>query len=963
MAAVAVARADDDARIEAFLRWFERDAGATATNVTVAKFAPPMGLGIQASGTVREGSDILRVPLDAVMCRDTVLGHPSVSGARQMLAGRRSDEDVLVAFLLVQRALGASSPWAPYLAVLPEVVPSLLAWTAEELAAAAVTFPALGHGGASRQRGAAELAAGFVGEAVAQSLKALADAAADDDTDDATALKRLHGSRAAMGSAAAAALSGPSPPVTAAAVAWAQSVVESRALTLRGRKFLVPFADMANHQQHPEPRVQSDGEHFARHHLLTAGSFLVKADRRAAPGSAVHEDYGDGSNALYLAHHGMVIGENPFDCAAVPLRPVDASVDAAPAAKTAVLAALGIRNAPDVCVRPAAPRASLVPPEALAFLRVRSQPSHAVGKGTACGRTVEAVDDGGRPDRADVSECLGGSVTTSTPDDLRRFTKAVSRQQEAVASLRTSLGPRLEAGPPGSHLALLDQYAREQSRLLEQLLTRLAAIAPKRGPKAKRRAARAAAARRKEDAELAGKLARFNAWFKEAGAEPNMVEARLDPVFRVGVFATGAVAEEEVYLGVPTSVIIGPSDALASESVGPALRRLRETYPRGDEFHELLMLLVVEARHVGNASRWWPYLDLLPGPDETTFPVFWSDDDLLVLRGLPVLDDVTRYRAEVASKYRAVSRAVFDSPDYAALLPPGAFTPEAYRWAHAVLDSRSIWWGGQRHLVPMLDLINCAEGPNPSRVHSTDLDPTGALALTRADRRYARGDQIFENYGQPNHIYFAYHGFSLAGTNAAASFPGRPVAANTHDCAHVAYSIPMPPSPALAEALSAALRPVGRRAGANTSVCITVAGGAVDWSGADSRRAVALVARVNKTLSPKHMTSATAETNAKAELAELVRRQLAALVAVASASEDEATLGRAAAGPAQLLKATGAKDAVSAARRAAGITYRLTQKLLLRQAALDMGGKAGGGAAGATDFAEQAYEAARQEEL
>lgn len=56
---------------------------------------------------------------------------------------------------------------------------------------------------------------------------------------------------------------------------------------------------------------------------------------------------------------------------------------------------------------------------------------------------------------------------------------------------------------------------------------------------------------------------------------------------------------------------------------------------------------------------------------------------------------------------------------------PNVFTFENYRWAHAIMDSRTIWWNSKRHLVPMLDLINCAEGPtNPDRVHSTRLDKT-----------------------------------------------------------------------------------------------------------------------------------------------------------------------------------------------------------------------------------------------
>lgn len=44
-----------------------------------------------------------------------------------------------------------------------------------------------------------------------------------------------------------------------------------------------------------------------------------------------------------------------------------------------------------------------------------------------------------------------------------------------------------------------------------------------------------------------------------------------------------------------------------------------------------------------------------------------------------------------------------------------------------------------------------------------------------AARNYAKGEQLFENYGQPNHIYFVYHGFVLD--------------SNTHDCAHIDLTI------------------------------------------------------------------------------------------------------------------------------------------------------------------------------
>lgn len=61
----------------------------------------------------------------------------------------------------------------------------------------------------------------------------------------------------------------------------------------------------------------------------------------------------------------------------------------------------------------------------------------------------------------------------------------------------------------------------------------------------------------------------------------------------------------------------------------------------------------------------------------------------------------------------------------------------------------------------MLDLINCKQGPDPNRIHSTDWDRATQSAVTRAGWHFSAGDQVWENYGQPNHIYFTYHGFVL----------------------------------------------------------------------------------------------------------------------------------------------------------------------------------------------------------
>ena len=92
-------------QLERFLRWFD-SVGAQRANVTVAAFPEPLGLGIKATGNVQAGSEILRVPLAAVMSRDTIVRHPSASGARKAIAAEQDDESVIVVFLLLQRMLG-----------------------------------------------------------------------------------------------------------------------------------------------------------------------------------------------------------------------------------------------------------------------------------------------------------------------------------------------------------------------------------------------------------------------------------------------------------------------------------------------------------------------------------------------------------------------------------------------------------------------------------------------------------------------------------------------------------------------------------------------------------------------------------------------------------------------------------------------------------------------------------------
>ena len=284
---------------------------------------------------------------------------------------------------------------------------------------------------------------------------------------------------------------------------------------------------------------------------------------------------------------------------------------------------------------------------------------------------------------------------------------------------------------------------------------------------------------------LKQQLERFNTWFTEASNmtnATNKLSANFIPGWRIGTIATEDIEDKEIYLSVPLKVILDSNGARKHEKLKDLFKRITEVYglEAKDDFHELLFFLLYEMRVKGSDSYYWPYLALLPTPaDQTIVPTRWTQNELKRRLGPShIITMVNQYTQLQEKTYASITQILpiktfFDELD----VELGRETDpllswDNYRWAQTVLDSRTIWWQNDRHLVPMLDFINCVEGPEPTRVHRTDMDESYTHATTAASWAFPKGDQVFENYGQANYIYFMYHGFAL------------PVGSNVHDCVH-----------------------------------------------------------------------------------------------------------------------------------------------------------------------------------
>lgn len=100
---------------------------------------------------------------------------------------------------------------------------------------------------------------------------------------------------------------------------WARFLVNSRAFSLNGKRYLVPFADFFNGRGQQQTRAHDNGQHFLRYHVLQDAGMMIKADRATPHGHQVFEDYGDDDNYVYFLYHGFLMSDNAFDCAAIRL--------------------------------------------------------------------------------------------------------------------------------------------------------------------------------------------------------------------------------------------------------------------------------------------------------------------------------------------------------------------------------------------------------------------------------------------------------------------------------------------------------------------------------------------------------------------------------------------------------------------------------------------------------------------
>jgi hypothetical protein len=281
--------------------------------------------------------------------------------------------------------------------------------------------------------------------------------------------------------------------------------------------------------------------------------------------------------------------------------------------------------------------------------------------------------------------------------------------------------------------------------------------------------------------DLEQRVAAFNEWLlPKLPPKTNALRVFVHPELRIGAQATRDIGPEEVYNDTP--FIISRSTALAS-SLRPLLDELERNTRRRMDF-EVLLLFLVQERRLGAESAWAPYLDLLP-ESYAHVPVNFDDATLRELQVSAVLPAIRSLIASERHTFSELTARLGQLSAASAALLGAPLSQAEYTWAAGVLNSRRIWFNNEGHLIPLLDAVNC-RSVGASRPHRTEPARSGDGCTTRSARAFKAGDEVFEDYGQPNHIYFRFHGFTLD--------------ENPHDC----VLVPDPRRPSLQRCVKSA---------------------------------------------------------------------------------------------------------------------------------------------------------------
>ncbi|KAI1343703.1 hypothetical protein F5Y15DRAFT_426299 [Xylariaceae sp. FL0016] len=228
---------------------------------------------------------------------------------------------------------------------------------------------------------------------------------------------------------------------------------------------------------------------------------------------------------------------------------------------------------------------------------------------------------------------------------------------------------------------------------------------------------------------------------------------------------SASVQADEVAVSLPLSASISYLNAISGHPDFPAATPSSIAHSKGGAHlpasflketppHVIGRFFLIQQYLLGQESRWWPYIRMLPQPSQMSsmLPVMWPSDDVEFLAGTNAYVAVEEIRSMLKKEYKRAMK----------LLPEGSkfeYTRPLYYWAYCIFTSRSF---RPSLIIPSSEMASlpCQVDDFSVLLPLFDIGNHSPLVETRwtteereqvcklhCGKAYSAGEQIYNNYG------------------------------------------------------------------------------------------------------------------------------------------------------------------------------------------------------------------------
>ncbi|KAK6158748.1 hypothetical protein DH2020_006062 [Rehmannia glutinosa] len=223
----------------------------------------------------------------------------------------------------------------------------------------------------------------------------------------------------------------------------------------------------------------------------------------------------------------------------------------------------------------------------------------------------------------------------------------------------------------------------------------------------------------------------FLPWLEhKAGADISSALAIGKSSYGRTLYAAEYIQTGDCILKVPYSVQLTP------DNLPPEITSLL-----GDEVSNVakVALLILHEKRLGHNSEWAPYISRLPQPEELHSTIFWSDEELEMIRPSALYEETLSQKTQIQKEFFAVKSAFDQFPDQCLDV-----TFQEFSYAYGLVTSRA--WESSRgvSMIPFADFLN-HDGTSDAYVLSNESKKHSEVI---ADNDFAPGDEVLIRYGK-----------------------------------------------------------------------------------------------------------------------------------------------------------------------------------------------------------------------